>query len=762
MTRAATRRESEGLRAESSENRPRNDVELLTEPTTEVTASVADETIDYEYPSPAEGSEERKNEQEEIPLNESMIEFRETCSIQLNRLREIGDAMDVGIRQLEVNTARICAENAADQTSDSDDEIQFRDRSSTPTLVDVDRHLGRKRTPSPDFSDISSIAAYEPAPLAPIGYSQEEEDQLERERREARTRDFVFQNQQADLRERQEQERSLRQKENEILQRIAEVDEARQKYHNERCHTLGTIGQALAISERQTQQLQRVNMLTNRATASRKTQAGDGKKSNRDKVKSSKVKREHTVVHDLPTTNGLRDMNIRASGSRPVRPSTLDVPRPPGATNRTRAIAPWPLDPSLVVPAGSTYHDTTVVTELGSRRERTREHRRRQRAGQGPPSDSSGDSSEEDSSSDEGGRYNEPRQRYNRYTRRVELKPNCFNGKNWPSYRLHFLSCVEGNGWSKKLAVKVLKTKLVDDAAYVLQQRQNGVWSLKGLLGALDCRYSQVGGPNYLIRQALHYAHQENAETLQHYVDRIMGIVWGKLNDQELEDQLALDQFLVGVSDPELQQFLGEQPRMRSLFDALKMARDWELSEQHTQARKATIKLGKDTASNTAANRNSDSDERVILMRQLDKEKERNRQLQINAEVDRRLRQQEVPRADIRNQNVRFDNQSRPAPSQQREGFQQQQQNQYHQPSQQQHQHQQYNRPPAQRGGYSAGRGGYRNNQPPSYNQQYQQGPPAGGPRQFHQQDDRRGPPPGQAQGPPPPNQSENQQQQRA
>ena len=745
VTRSVARRESEVARVESMS--VEDDSEVRSGPVTGVTAGSMDDTTNYVESTGDEiVADVTMNilEPEALPLNESMIEFRETCAAHLQFLRDHDDRMEEGIKELEGNVIKMEAMAELEDFSMTSDEDRAREnRSSTPTLIDLGPDESVKRTPSPSFSDISSIAPFPAHPLTPIQYSHDEEDRRERERREARTHDYIQSNAQRADRERHHQARLIRERERVVTQQMEKMDHNRRQYHNERCHALGTLSQAAEIAAKQTQQIQRVNMLTNRASTTRPKTRVQPEVVNDNRQRPRRISNDNHRRRSSRSTSRARHSPNR----RHARPTTLAVPRR-DQRNSDRAIVTWPLDQSLVSREGSNSNSTAGVHDSGVRGARFKGYRKKQHGGDNYPSDSSDDSSSEDESSDEdGSRHNAPRRRYNKGTKRVELKPNCFNGKNWPSYRLHFLSCVEGNSWSKKMAVKVLKTKLVDDAAYVLQQRQNGVWSLKGLLGALDCRYSQVGGPNYLIRQALHYAHQKPTESLQHYVDRIMGIVWGKLNDQELEDQLALDQFLVGVIDPELQQFLGEQPRMKSLFDALKMARDWELSEQHTQARKATIKLGKAANVNTNQQEPVSSDDRVMLMRQLEKERERNRQLQINAEVDKRLRQQEIPRNNnFRNQYVRFDSQVR---------------GQVPPPEANQHPHYQppivapnqpYMRPPAPRGGYNGGRGGYRSGPPPpQYHGNFNNQGNTGGPRPHMPQDDRRGPPPGQPQGPPGP-----------
>lgn len=224
-----------------------------------------------------------------------------------------------------------------------------------------------------------------------------------------------------------------------------------------------------------------------------------------------------------------------------------------------------------------------------------------------------------------------------------------------------------------------------------------------------------------------------------------MSIVLGKLGDPDLEDQLALDQFLVGVNDPELLQHMGEQPRMKSLYDALRLARDWERSEQHTQARKATLKLTKGAIVEPTSEGN---DDRLQLMRQLDKERERNRQLQVNAEVDRRLRQHEAPRPprnqdQYRQQSMRFEQSPRNQSSQPMLDPHQSQQSMAPPPSQQFPSHQ----PPNYQGNYprqqtlrgNMNRGNFRGPSPG-----YQGGPPAQGPSREQQasNDVRRGPPP--------------------
>lgn len=669
----------------------------------------------------------------ELPLDESMIEFRERSAEQLDRLRQIEAEMEEGMKTLTQNTAALEVQEEALDLSVAvgrPDKQLHCSRSSTPTSPeDIDFGRG-PRAISPSISDISSIAGPDldlhqrPTSLSVgRGYA-------EPAGRVARAQAFA-QNMQIAKHE-EEQRRRQAECDYDINQRIATVDRVRQKYHNERRHALHTMGQTIAVNARQADRLKRINMLTTRVSTSKAT------------TQSLPKKKGGPVKQSSPCAARRERFPTQTSSRAPQRRHTAES---------SRALATWPLDQSLVSREGSNPNSTAGVHDSEARGTRSKSRRKshtRTRGGGGNPPSSSEDSSEEDSSSDSGSEYNSPRRRFNRHTKRVELKPNCFNGKNWPSYKLHFLSCVEGNGWSKKMAVKVLKTKLVDDAAYVLQQRQNGVWSMKGLLGALDCRYSQVGGPNYLIRQALHYAHQTSKESLQHYVDRIMGIVWRKLNDPELEDQLALDQFLVGVIDPELQQFLGEQPRMKSLFDALKMARDWELSEQHTRERKAGIKLGKGSALDSHT---ETGDDRLQLMRQLEKEKDRNKQLQVNAEVDRRLRNQEggrQPRNDFRNQSTRYEQSPRGPPAsatQEQAGF-----HQNYGPPRQQPQHNQqfqqnqgnYPRQSNYRGGYQQNRGGYRNQFNNNNNQNYQQGPP---PQQSNRDNTRGG---DVGQGPPP------------
>ena len=752
-TRSATRRESARLEVENISTIDESEAANVNGREARVTAESPDPTPDANLTESEEMDCDRPAEAMPSALNESMIEFRLTCASQLERLRNIDQEMVDGIKQLEFNVANMTGADDSD-LSDLDEASSCnirRNRSSTPTRLEADQQGNRRRTPSPAFSDISSIAPYNPAALAPVRYEHDEEDRQEQARRATYLQAVNHHNARLLEEEHHEQQRAWRAQDDAIQQAQAEIDATKQKYHEERSHTLDSLGQTIDIGARQQQHLQRINMLTNRATTIKQrvnTRCQERASQAAPPVNAERRNRQHPPRADqgapVRSTAPPPEPQIRIP-PRAVRPNTLPLRGSSIPPSRSRALVAWPLNQSLVSREGSNPNSTAGVHDSEARGTRFRGTRRRQHDGGGYPSDSSEDDSSDNSSSgDEGRGHNAPRKRYNRNTKRVELKPNCFNGKNWPSYRLHFLSCVEGNSWSKKMAVKVLKTKLVDDAAYVLQQRQNGVWSLKGLLGALDCRYSQVGGPNYLIRQALHYAHQNSSESLQHYVDRIMSIVWGKLNDQELEDQLALDQFLVGVIDPELQQFLGEQPRMKSLFDALKMARDWELSEQHTQDRKAKIKASGARHEPPAT---PNSDDRVNLMKQLEREKERNKQLQINAEVDRRLRHQEAPRPNnIRNQHVRFDNPPRST----------------QQPYQEQHQPQQhfhgtaapnqnnYNRPPAPRGNFEPGRGGYRNNAPPRYQGYYNPNNQPGGNRPSGPpQEERRGFPPGQAQGPP-------------
>lgn len=164
-------------------------------------------------------------------------------------------------------------------------------------------------------------------------------------------------------------------------------------------------------------------------------------------------------------------VSTRQAQPRPVprnQPPRLAIPeQPPQPLNRvvppqpqsnqgrrpasnSQAVVAWPLNQSLASREGSNPNSTAGVHDSGTRGTRFRGFRPRQhrrdggRGGGGSPPDSSDDSSE-DSSDDEAAAYPNARKRYNRHARRVELKPNCFNGKNWSSYKLHFLSCVESN-----------------------------------------------------------------------------------------------------------------------------------------------------------------------------------------------------------------------------------------------------------------------------------------------------------------------------
>ena len=51
-------------------------------------------------------------------------------------------------------------------------------------------------------------------------------------------------------------------------------------------------------------------------------------------------------------------------------------------------------------------------------------------------------------------------------------KPQCFDGKNWDSYKVHFTACVAANRWSTAEAVSILSAKLISEAALVLTQKQ--------------------------------------------------------------------------------------------------------------------------------------------------------------------------------------------------------------------------------------------------------------------------------------------------
>ena len=165
-------------------------------------------------------------------------------------------------------------------------------------------------------------------------------------------------------------------------------------------------------------------------------------------------------------------------------------------------------------------------------------------------------------------------------SRRYISKPRNFDGTNWASYRLHFMSCVRSNNWREPDAAQILTAHLSGEAAFVLTSRHADEWTLEELLRVLDARY-EVAGPDYIVRGKLRRTNQRPGEALQHFADSIMKITWSRYGINGAD--LAREQFIFGLCDSRMQKHVAKRVP-DSLEAALLIARQYEETDRWVQS----------------------------------------------------------------------------------------------------------------------------------------------------------------------------------
>ena len=179
-------------------------------------------------------------------------------------------------------------------------------------------------------------------------------------------------------------------------------------------------------------------------------------------------------------------------------------------------------------------------------------------------------------------------------------KPQCFDGKNWDSYKVHFTACVAANNWSTAESVSILSAKLIGEAALVLTQKQLSAWTYGELLKALDDRYS-VTGPTYILKSKLRSTYQRPDQTVQSFGDELTTLVVGKLADYQEEQRRILEQFVEGLYHGHTSKSVArKQPT--TLQEAIHLAQEHEQMHEWVHRREHKPEVVSPTATLEAIN----------------------------------------------------------------------------------------------------------------------------------------------------------------
>ena len=153
----------------------------------------------------------------------------------------------------------------------------------------------------------------------------------------------------------------------------------------------------------------------------------------------------------------------------------------------------------------------------------------------------------------------------------VVILPKRYDGTScWLSYKLHFLSCADSNGWTDSERCSYLKAKLTGRAVLVLAQANK--WDLHTLLQALDTRFG-VAAPDYVIKGKIRRLVQLENQTLNDYADTLVCAVTNRPENEVAERKAILEQFKFGIRDIHVKHYVCKR-EPTNLNEALKHAND--------------------------------------------------------------------------------------------------------------------------------------------------------------------------------------------
>ena len=157
------------------------------------------------------------------------------------------------------------------------------------------------------------------------------------------------------------------------------------------------------------------------------------------------------------------------------------------------------------------------------------------------------------------------------HTSGVVLQPQKYDGEGcWSSYKLHFLSCADSNGWTESERCSYLKARLTGRAALVLAQANK--WNLQMLLQALDTRFG-VAAPDYVIKGKIRRLVQLENQTLNDYAETLVRAITNRPETEVAERKAILEQFKFGIRDIHVKHYVCKREPV-NLKDALKHAND--------------------------------------------------------------------------------------------------------------------------------------------------------------------------------------------
>ena len=153
------------------------------------------------------------------------------------------------------------------------------------------------------------------------------------------------------------------------------------------------------------------------------------------------------------------------------------------------------------------------------------------------------------------------------------IKPRKFDGKNWPGYRLHFMSCAQANGWAASQSAMVLKACLNEETALNLRRNLRCKdASLEEIFQCLD-EIHCAPGPEFVLRGKLRRLMQRPDQSVHSYQVELKALLAHQADPEESAG--AVEQFIFGLNDPYMQKYVAKRCPA-DLHDALQYARSYE------------------------------------------------------------------------------------------------------------------------------------------------------------------------------------------
>ncbi|GFV05950.1 retrovirus-related Pol polyprotein from transposon 412 [Trichonephila clavipes] len=164
------------------------------------------------------------------------------------------------------------------------------------------------------------------------------------------------------------------------------------------------------------------------------------------------------------------------------------------------------------------------------------------------------------------------------------IKPSTYDGKSsWQVYKTQFSIVADANQWDSQTKACQLAASLRADAADILQTLpETQRLDFDALVNALELRFGEKCVKDY-SRLQLKSRQQKVSETLQELatdVERLSHLAFSDC-PTEVREVLALQHFIDGVRDPEIQKAL-RMADLKDLKGALVFAMKFEAAQQAT------------------------------------------------------------------------------------------------------------------------------------------------------------------------------------